>query len=361
MLLEVTQQFCRDRCPIEAVRQQIETEHGFDRTLWSETADLGWLSMAVPEEHGGVGGGFTDIVAIAEPMAQHLFSTPFASTQIVIQALATGGSPEQRNQWLPRLSEGAIAAVALSEPGGAWEIDQPQCTATISGDTVKLQGKKGMITDAAVADVVLVSARSAGEAVLAIVEKKQLPELERETIIDETRRSYRMSLDGIKVPTSCLIAGNDGRKAYEAIRTTALLLNAVDSCGAAEGALQVVLEYMKSRIQFDKPIGSYQGLKHPTVDVMCAIERARSLVYHAATVADDPDADAEKVETSVRMAKAAANDAGAFSGDRAIQFHGGIGFTYQCDAQLFLRRAIWNQYQYGDAIHQRKHLAELLL
>ena len=91
MLLEVAQQFCRDRSPIEAVRQQIETEDGFDRALWNETADLGWLSMAVPEEYDGIGGGMTDIVAIAEPMARHLFATPFASTQIVIRALAAGG------------------------------------------------------------------------------------------------------------------------------------------------------------------------------------------------------------------------------------------------------------------------------
>ena len=120
--------------------------------------------------------------------------------------------------------------------------------------------------------------------------------------------------------------------------------------------LEVIVDYLKSRIQFDRPIGSYQALKHPTVDVLVGLERARSHLYHAATVYGTPEA-----EVALRMAKAASCEAFAFGGDRAVQFHGGFGFTYECDAQLYLRRALWCQTQYGDPLHQRKHLADLLL
>ena len=114
---------------------------------------------------------------------------------------------------------------------------------------------------------------------------------------------------------------------------------------------------------FDRLIGSYQALKHPTVDVMIGLERSRSHLYHAASLFDDcaGNGDLTAAEVALRMAKAESSDAFAFAGDRAIQFHGAVGFTYECDAQLYLRRALWNQYQYGDSLHHRKRLAELML
>lgn len=361
MLMEVATKFCRDKSPIDMVRDQIETEQGFESSVWNDMVDAGWLAISAPEQYGGVGGGVTDLVAIAEPMGRQLFATPFASTQIVIQALSAGGTDEQCDQWLGRLCDGAIAAVAFNEPGGAWEFDQPRSVATIAGDTVSLDGEKALVTDAAVADVFLVSVIADGRPALALVEKSAFSKIERQVVVDETRRSYRVSLEGVETPLATMLSGDEADRAFAAIRTTALLLNAADSCGAAEGALQVALEYMKSRTQFGKLIGGYQGLKHPSVDVMCSIERARSHVYHAATLADDPDTEAEQLEIAVRMANAAATDAAAFAGDRAVQFHGGVGFTYECDAQMYLRRALWNQYQYGDAMHHRRRLADLLL
>jgi alkylation response protein AidB-like acyl-CoA dehydrogenase len=121
-----------------------------------------------------------------------------------------------------------------------------------------------------------------------------------------------------------------------------------------------VVEYLKTRKQFGKLIGSYQALKHPTVDILVGLDAARSLIYHAATVTGDAPLDAD-AEIACRMAKAQATDALTFAGDRAVQFHGGMGFTYECDAQLYIRRAQWAQQQFGDAYHHRKRLASLLL
>ena len=128
-------------------------------------------------------------------------------------------------------------------------------------------------------------------------------------------------------------------------------------CGGTAAALDYIIEYLNTRKQFDRFIGSYQALKHPTVDILCELEAARSHLYYAASVFDED----EEGDIAVRMAKVQAGDAMAYAGDRAIQFHGGFGFTYDCDAQLFLRRALWCQSQFGDAPYQRKLLQDLLL
>ncbi len=135
------------------------------------------------------------------------------------------------------------------------------------------------------------------------------------------------------------------------------LLLAAEMCGGIAGVLEVTLDYLKTRKQFERHIGSYQALKHPMVDVLTGLEASRSLLYHAASQFGT----GRSSEISVRMAKAQASDAFAFASDRAIQFHGAFGFTYDCDAQLFRRRALWCEYQQGDAAHHRRHLAELLL
>ncbi|NJN50692.1 MAG: hypothetical protein HC809_01790 [Gammaproteobacteria bacterium] len=148
-----------------------------------------------------------------------------------------------------------------------------------------------------------------------------------------------------------------GVEGIEAIRDAALLLTAAEAAGGIAGALDVTLEYLNTRTAFGRKIGSFQALKHTCAEILIGLERARSHVYHAATRIND----GEDAEAALRMAKVEACDSFAFAGDRAIQFHGGFGFTYECDAQLFLRRALWLQYWFGDGPHHRKRLAELLL
>jgi alkylation response protein AidB-like acyl-CoA dehydrogenase len=148
-----------------------------------------------------------------------------------------------------------------------------------------------------------------------------------------------------------------------ALRDYALLgalLIAAESTGAAAACLDTMVDYLKTRKQFGKLIGSYQALKHPSVDILNMMDSARSFIYHAGTlVSDEPLGKDEEV--ACRMAKASATDALKYAGDRAVQFHGGMGFTWDCDAQLFIRRAQWAQQQFGDAQHHRKRLGSLLL
>jgi acyl-CoA dehydrogenase len=153
-------------------------------------------------------------------------------------------------------------------------------------------------------------------------------------------------------------------QALKDVRLIGALLIAAEATGTSAATLDCIVSYLTSRIQFGRLIGSYQSLKHPTVEILLQMDSARSLIYHAATLFDkglDEGPVAADTEIACRMAKAQATETLLFAGDRAVQFHGGMGFTYDCDAMLYIRRAQWAQHQYGDAQHHRLHLARLLL
>ena len=362
MLLDSAVAFCRDRSPPATVRRLMTTDIGFDRGMWSEIGQLGWNGIAIPERFGGSGLTLGHTAVIAEPMGRHLLATPFTSTQLAIQGLLAGGSAAQQAAWLPRLADSGIASVALFEDDGDWNLSHPQATATVAGASATLRGAKTLVSDAAVADLLLVSVLLDGAPALAVLPSAGLAAgtLQRETIIDETRRSYRLTLDGITLPADALITGDAGRAALRAIQQAALLLAAAEAAGGIAGVLDVVVDYLNTRSTFGRKIGSYQGLKHPAADLLVGLERARSHVAHAATLLADGDAAQDQAEAALRMAKAEAGDSFLFAGDRAVQFHGGFGFTWDCNAQLYLRRALWLQPWFGDAAHQRQQLADSL-
>ena len=207
------------------------------------------------------------------------------------------------------------------------------------------------------AELVIVSAKLHGETRLIAVRKDQLPKgaLTRETVIDETRRSFKLVLDGVEIGADQMLPGRD----FKAIERAALLLSAAEIAGGIAGVLNVTVDYLKTRKQFGKLIGSYQALKHPMVEVLIGLERSRSYLYNATTLI--ARGELAESDMALRMSKASGSEAFAFAGDRAVQFHGGFGFTWDCDAQLYLRRALWLQYQWGDERFHRQILAPLLL
>lgn len=363
MLLDSAVAFCRERSPSLTVRGLLTSEAGFDRGLWQEIAQLGWNGIAIPERFGGSGLTLGHTAVIAEPMGRHLLATPFASTQLAIQGLLAGGSPAQQAAWLPRLAGGGIASVALFEDDGDWALSRLQARATMTGASVTLHGSKTLVTDAAVADLLLVSVALDGAPALAVLPTAGLPAgaLQRETIIDETRRSHRLLLDSLALPADALITGDAALAALRAIHRAGLLLASAEAAGGIAGVLDVVVDYLNTRSAFGRKIGSYQGLKHPAADMLVGLERSRSHVAHAATLLTEGVDALPEADIALRMAKAEAGDSFVFAGDRAVQFHGGFGFTYDCDAQLYLRRALWLQPWFGDAAHQRQQLADALL
>jgi alkylation response protein AidB-like acyl-CoA dehydrogenase len=352
--------FLSQHSGFDAVRRRMDTESGFDPKLWQELAALGWLGAALPEAHGGSGMAAGALVSLAEPMGRHLFGSPWLATTLAGQAIAKAGSDAQQARRLPAIASGeTIATVALQEPDGSFELGAPRLLAQRTADGYTLSGEKLLVLDAEAAQLILVSAQLQGAPALFIVDAALLPEgaLRREVLIDETRRAHRLDLQQLTVSADCRLQG-DAAAALAHVQRLGALLVAAEMTGGTEGVMELTLDYLRTRIQFGRPIGSYQALKHPMVDIMVAQEQARSLLYHAATVFDgDPHAAA----IALHMAKAHAGEAFTHAADRAIQFHGAIGFTHECHAQLFFRRAQWAEYSFGDARHHLRRLEPLLL
>jgi alkylation response protein AidB-like acyl-CoA dehydrogenase len=358
-LLEIAAQFARDKFPLSAARARIAAKEDLSDEIWNEMAALGWLGVAIPEAFGGSGLSLAEVVTIVEPLGRQVAGTPLISTTLLAQALLLAGTEVQQKAWLPKLAEGTIGALALCEPGGDWSLTNLSATATKTANGLALSGVKTFVTDAALAELMLISVLYDGRPVLLLLDRSRFSKgrIERETVIDETRRSYRVTLDGMMAEPADILETAKTPAAFRFLDEGACLFAAAEMCGGAAGVIATTVDYLKTRKQFGRLIGSYQALKHPMVDALVMLDAARSHLYYAAGVIGQ---DAEG-EIAVRMAKAAAGEALAFAADRSIQFHGGFGFTYDCDAQLYRRLGLWGEARYGDAAWQRARLAQLLL
>ena len=358
MLLDVAREFCRDKSPIAAVRQQLETETGFDPGLWSEMVSLGWTGIALPESCGGSGLGAATVVPVVEAMGRAMLGTPLISSTLAGQLLLRAAGADRADTELGEIAAGMPATVALLE-NGDWGDDVLRVNVAADG---VLRGSKKYVSDAGVAELFVVVVDYQGEPALALIRAGQLPAgaIRQNTLIDQTRRSATVDFSGVSVAEDGLITGGSVAAALRDYRLLGALLIAAEATGSAGSCLDTTVEYLKTRKQFCKLIGSYQALKHPAVEILNAVEDSRSFVYHAASLVDDSPLGRE-AEIACRMAKAQSTETLLHAGDRAVQFHGGMGFTWECDAQLYIRRAQWSQQQFGDARHHRKRLAALLL
>ncbi len=357
-LMDVAENFCRDKSDIATVRAQLEGVRGFRQDDWTAIADLGWLGIAIPEDFGGVGLTLAEVVPVVEQMGRRMMSLPFLSTTLVAQALLTGGTESQKAVYLPKIASGMVATLALSELNGAYDLNDITATAEKTSDGFKLSGQKILVQNLDAAELVLLSAKLDGKTSLFVFDANLIAASarRREKLIDETKRSYEVSLAGIVLPATCLMDADKTIVTLAHIDLCGNLLGSAELVGATQTCLDYTLEYLRTRKQFGKLIGAYQALKHPIVDAYIGYEKARSLLYAAAHSFDEQG----KREVATRMAKVAAGRALSFAADRSIQFHGGFGFTYDCDAQLYRRRAIFHDSQYGDTRWQKKQLARLL-
>ena len=347
------------RSDFGSVRATMATPSGYDVDLYREIAQLGWLGLALPAVHGGADMKVAALATLAEAMGRHLFASPFLASTLAAQALLHAGHAQQQQAWLGRIARGeAVVAIAISEPSGSFEIDRVAAEAADAGGGLALKGEKTRVLDAQNADAVIVAVEHDGKPALVLLERAQLEgRMRAETLIDETRRSARIRLDGLSVAREALLDGGDAAAALAHVQRVAWLLLAADMAGGAEGVLQLTLEYLKTRTQFGKAIGSYQALKHPMVEIMCAIEQGRSLLYHAAT---------SFAAQRSRARDRAAHGQGAARRDVCVRGRSRDPvprrdrFTYECHAQLFFRRAQWSQSSFGDPVHHRRHLADLM-
>ncbi len=362
LLRAEVRKYLDENAPLDAVRKIAESEAGFSREQWREIADLGWLGLAIPETYGGAGLGWVDLVVLLEEVGRTLYPSPLISTNAVAAALLDAGSEPQRAHWLPKLADGSeIGTLALLEASDRLDAPGIALSATRDGDALALSGEKLFLPDAEAATLFLVPFR-AGPAPAAIglaLVPRTSAGLHAENLpgMDLTKRLGRLTLDGVRVPADALL-GEPGA-AWPAL---ARLLDRVtcavtaEMIGAAEGALALTGEYAKSRIQFGSPIGRYQAVKHPLAEMYVDIESWKSLTYYAAWALDASPAEAPRY---VSMAKAYASEAFARIGIDAVQLHGAVGYTWEFDAHLYLKRSKWARPMYGDADHHYARVAAL--
>lgn len=388
LLRQTARRFLADKCPMTVVRAFAESDARCHDELLAGMAEQGWLGMLIGEEYDGAGLDHRSLAIVLEETGRNLTPAPLLSTCLASSAIAAMGDESQKRQWLPRLADGsAVGAVAFTEPGGSWHPDAVSSTARADGDGYVLSGVKNHVLWAERADLLIVPAmladqpasgsddtssvdRQAGELVVFAVPLNGADRVgvAAEVGVDPTRCMARVTLDGVRVGNSARLAAGTLDE-WRALHARAWALLSAEMIGAAQTALLKTRDYANERTQFNRPIGAFQAVKHPLVNVMIALERARSLTAGALDALDNcqdnaPRATFEDAHTEAeklsRMAKAAATQALNFATDRGVQLHGGFGFTWDCDMHWYFKRALWSAATLGDAKHHREHLADQL-
>lgn len=350
------------RASMAEVRKLAETPEGFSRDLWKQMGELGWLGLTIPEAHGGAGLGWVDLVVLLEETGRSLFPSPLIATTLAAAAIADAGTAAQQAAWLPRLADGsAIGTVAVLEAGDRLDTAGIQLRGEPMADGWRLDGEKRAVLDAASADLLVVAFRTGDgrdDVTLALVERGAAGlRVETTPSIDATKRVARVRFDGVQVSPDAVLGGPG-----QAAPVLARLLDrgaaavAAEAIGAAEEAVRLTVDYAKERVQFGSPIGRFQGVKHPLAEMYVDVESFKSLLYYAAWCLDEGDVDAAR---AVSMAKAYASEAFPRIGIDGVQLHGGVGYTWEYDIQLYLKRSKWVRPTFGDADFHHDRIARI--
>ena len=306
--------------PAEVRRLAYETERGFTDEGWAAMCELGWPALLVPEEHGGLELGVVELAVVQEELGAALAPSPFLSTVAAAAVIADAGSDEQRARWLPALAAGeARGAVATVLDDVGWTA----------------------VPDADSADVIVVRENDAWALATATSAEAVEP-------LDATRRLWRVRADGELDPLP-----GEGARAYDIVAVAL----AAESVGVARRAMDMAVQYAKEREQFGRPIGAYQAVSHACAQMLLEVEGARSTTLYAAWALDH---EPESGPLAASMAKAYASDAGWRVPAASLQVHGGIGFTWEHDLHLWLKRGKANAYLWGDAHEHRARVAALI-
>ena len=353
-----------ERASMKRVREIMEdVDATHDAALWSQMAELGWLGLAFPEAHGGADLTLIEQCIVLEELGRVLAPTPFLPNAIAGDAILRLGGEAQQAEWLPRIAAGEVkATLALTEEGGdAW--DALTLGAKRHGDGFALTGRKLFVPDAAAADVYVVVARMGGEgekglAVFLVPADTAGLSVEPMRAMDLLRPLSILSFENTPLPASALLGANlDVGTALEAVLDRARVMICAESVGAAERCLEASVQYAKERVQFGKPIGVNQAIKHKCADMLFAVESSKSITYYAAWAAESS---AEESALTASMAKSFVGDAFRQVSAENIQIHGGVGFTWEYDCHLFFKRAKSDETWLGDGLEHRERVAGLL-
>jgi alkylation response protein AidB-like acyl-CoA dehydrogenase len=340
--------FFAAECPMSEVRRIMEADDAHDDKLWKHMAEQGFLSVVIPEDAGGMGLGYVELAALAEEMGRALVPGAFLSTLLAGAAISAAGSKSH----LAEIGNGTKkATLALLEANASWD---PDAVAMEANDGA-LTGEKLFVTDAGVADVIVVAVRDRGELALYAIQARQLAKSAMPAM-DLTRRLHKVEFHGEH--GELLARGDAARKALDHALDVATIALCAEMTGGMQRTMEIAVEYAKTRKQFGKPIGQYQAVQHQCADMLVWTESSRSAAYYAAWAMTEGIPEAR---TAVSVAKVYASDACREVGNRGVQVQGGMGFTWENDTHLFYRRAKASEIAFGDATFHRERIAKLVI
>jgi alkylation response protein AidB-like acyl-CoA dehydrogenase len=347
LLKESARKFFTDECPMDEVRRLMETETAHDKGLWAKLVNQGYTGIIFPEEYGGVGLGKVELILLMEEAGRALLPGPLASTVALAgSAIDSVASPEQKRKYLTPICSGdARSTLAMLEATPSW--DPADLRMTSANGT--LTGEKLFVPDAAVADFIVVVAR---EGVFVADTKSPGITMSQMKGLDLTRKLYAVRFANTPAEKIGNLTG-----LTRALDVAATALSA-EMVGGMQRTLDITVEYAKMRKQFGKPIGTFQAVQHQCADMYLETESARSAVYYAAWALEENAPDAA---IAASIAKMYASDAGRTVGNRGIQLHGGMGFTWENDLHLYYRRAKASEAAFGDSTYHRERIARLVI
>jgi alkylation response protein AidB-like acyl-CoA dehydrogenase len=366
-LARYAREFLTNECPTSFVRRMMESDSAHDPSFYSHMAQLGWMGIAIPEEYGGQGMTYVDVAVLLEEMGRAVVPGPFfASVCLAAPVVLEAGSDEAKKTILPGIASGErIATLAYTERNARVDAAGIEVAARSENGNFVLSGTKSFVPDAHVADTIIVAARTSdhddptdGVTLFAIDGKTSGISATQLKSMDMTRRLCELSLDGVRAgPETVLGEVDKGWAPLErALQKSAALLCA-ECVGGAHQVMDMSVAYARERIQFGRPIGSFQAVKHKCADMLVDVEMARSAMYYAAWAAstDEPE-----LPLASSMAKSFCSDAYLRVAGNGIHVHGGIGFTWEHDMHLYFKRAKANEVLLGDPAYHRDLVARLV-
>ena len=362
MLRSMAREFIEQETPRTFVRDMEEDDRGFTADMWQKIAQVGWLGLIVPEEHGGTGQNLVDLGILMEEVGHGVMPGPFFNTALTTVAILDAGTDAQKADYLPRIAAGdLIATTAILEPYSRLDANGINLQATASGDGYTLNGTKMFVENAHAADLLLVAARTGGSGedgvtLLLVDAQSDGVSIDKLKTI-ATDNQCEVTFNGVSVPGANVLGevGN-GWSVLRLLLQKGAALRCCQMVGALQEVLDMTVEYVKNRVQFGRPIGSFQAIQHYCANMATDVDGSRFITYQAIwRLGEGLPSDLE-----VSSAKAWVSDSAQRVAATAHQCHGAIGFTQEHDLQLFTRRLKAWEVSFGDGDYHRERVAQAM-
>ena len=356
-LRDFVRSFLEEKSPESAVREQMDTEQGFDPDVWAQMSEqMGLPALTIPEEYGGQGFTRIEQVVVLEEMGRSLLCAPyFSSAVMAANTLMLSGDESAKQAHLPGIASGETrGTLAFTEQNGRWDEPGITMAATAENGGWRLDGVKMYVLDGHTADLLIVAARTGGGVSLFTVDPGAAG-LTRTALstMDQTRKQAKLTFEGVEAT----LIGTEGQgwPVLEGVLDLAAVALAAEQVGGAQCCLDMSVEYAKVRVQFGRPIGSFQAIKHKCADMLLEVESAKSAAYYAGWCAAEMNDELPQVAS---LAKSYCSEAYFHAAAENIQIHGGIGFTWEHPAHLYFKRAKSSELLFGDPTYHRELLAQ---